>query len=62
MVGEAPTIADLSCAGYMFYTEEYPIDWPAEYPAIAAWTAHLAALDGWRHPYDLMPGHPPAGA
>ena len=58
IVGKAPSIADLSCAGYMYYAEEYPIDWPGEYPTVTGWVARIAALPGWRHPYDLMPGHP----
>lgn len=61
VVGRAPTIADLSCAGYMFYADEYPIDWPGDYPAVTAWAARIAALPGWKHPYDLMPGHPLQG-
>ena len=27
-------------------------------PAIDAWLTRIAALDGWRPPYDLMPGSP----
>ena len=61
IVGTTPTIADLSCAGYMFYAEEYPIDWQGDFPAVSAWTARIAALPRWKHPYDLMPGHPVPG-
>ena len=25
---------------------------------INAWLDRIRALNGWRHPYDLMPGHP----
>ncbi len=56
-----PSTADLACAGYVFYAEDYPIDWEREFPAIAAWRARIAALEGWAHPYDLMPGHPRPG-
>ena len=32
------------------------------YPNIERWRQAIAALPGWKHPYDLMPGHPiPAG-
>ncbi len=32
IVGEDMTIADLSCAGYMFYADEVPVDWEREFP------------------------------
>lgn len=28
----------------------------AEY--VLRWLADIQALDGWAHPYELMPGHP----
>ncbi|WP_118135679.1 glutathione S-transferase family protein [Oceanicella sp. SM1341] len=55
-----PTTADLSCCGYIFYGEEFGFD-PAEFPAVAAWAERIRALPGWKHPYDLMPGHPLPG-
>jgi glutathione S-transferase len=61
IAGEAMTIADLSCVGYMFYEDEFPIDWAADYPAVTAWRERIRALPGWKHPYDLMPGHPIPG-
>jgi glutathione S-transferase len=54
IVGDAPTIADISMVGYLYYPEETGIDRKA-YPNIAAWTQRVAALPGWKHPYDLMP-------
>lgn len=57
MVGERATIADLSMAGYVFYPEETGLDMAA-FPHLAAWRDRIAALPGWKHPYDLMPGHP----
>jgi glutathione S-transferase len=57
VLGERPTIADLSMAGYVFYPEETGIDWAA-YPALSAWRERIRALPGWVHPYELMPGHP----
>ncbi|MGF1445484.1 MAG: glutathione S-transferase family protein [Pikeienuella sp.] len=50
------TTADLSCAGEMFFSEQFPIDWEASYPALVAWRERIRALEGWAHPYDLMPG------
>lgn len=57
ITGAAPSIADLSAAGYIWFLEEIAID-PADWPNIARWRAALAALPGWRHPYEAMPGHP----
>lgn len=56
IVGDATTIADLSCAGYMFYEDEFPFDWAGEFPAITAWKNRIRALPGWKPPYELMPG------
>jgi len=57
MVGEAPTIADFSLAGYVYYPiEEHGYDWVKTHPGIHAWSERLRALPGWKHPYDLMPG------
>jgi glutathione S-transferase len=53
IVGDGPTNADLSCCGYLFFPEPFGFD-RAERPAIAAWLDRIAALPGWRHPYDLM--------
>ena len=57
IVGDAMTIADLSCIGYLFFEDEVPVDW-ADFPNICAWRDRIRALPGWKHPYDLMPGHP----
>jgi len=58
VVGDRLTIADLSLCGYTFFADEIGVDWGAEYPGIAAWLARIEALPRWRHPYDLLPGHP----
>ncbi|MEM1345714.1 MAG: glutathione S-transferase [Pseudomonadota bacterium] len=52
------TTADLACSGYLFYPDEYPIDWASEYPHIARWCTRMRAVEGFALPYDLMPGHP----
>ncbi|NNU81190.1 glutathione S-transferase family protein [Halovulum dunhuangense] len=61
ILGDRPSIADLSCAGYIWFLEEIDID-PADTPGIARWRDRIAALPGWRHPYEAMPGHPLPGA
>ncbi|MFN3348613.1 glutathione S-transferase family protein [Pseudorhodoplanes sp.] len=59
VLGDRPTIADISLVGYLYYpAEEFGFDIPATYPNIAAWLERMKALPGWAHPYDLMPGHP----
>jgi glutathione S-transferase len=59
ILGERPTIADLSMCGYMYYpAEEFGFDLRATYANISAWLDRIQALPGWKHPYDLMPGHP----
>jgi glutathione S-transferase len=49
-----PTIADLSCCSYLYYPEPFGFD-RARWPNIDAWMDRIAALPGWKHPYDLMP-------
>jgi len=57
LVGDQPTIADLSLCGYLYFpTEESGYDIAAQYPAMAAWLARLKQLPGWKAPYDLLPG------
>jgi len=59
IVGDKPTIADVSMCGYLYYpAEEFGFDIAAENPPIAAWLDRIKALPGWVHPYELMPGHP----
>lgn len=56
VLGERPTIVDFSLAGYVFYpASETGFDIAAEYPAIDAWRRRIAALPGWKPPYEMMP-------
>lgn len=57
LVGDVPTMADLSCCGYLYYPEPFGFE-REEYPAIDAWLERISALPGWKHPYELMPGNP----
>jgi glutathione S-transferase len=60
VLGDRPTIADVSLVAYLYYpAEEFGFDIAAEHKNIAAWLGRMKALHGWEHPYDLMPGHPP---
>jgi glutathione S-transferase len=57
IVGDGLTNADISCCGYLLYPEPFGFD-RAEWPNIDRWLKNIEQLDGWKHPYDLMPGHP----
>jgi glutathione S-transferase len=48
------SIADLSLVGYLYYGKELPFDL-AEFANITAWLDRIAALPGFKMPYDLMP-------
>jgi glutathione S-transferase len=60
VAAERMTTADLSCIGYLYFTDEFGADMNS-FPNLARWRAAIAALPGWKHPYDLMPGHPLPG-
>lgn len=53
IVGEAVTIADLSCCGYLYYPEPFGFD-RKDWPHIDRWLDRIAALPGWKHPYEMM--------
>ncbi len=57
IVGDGPTNADFSNCSYLFYPEPFGFvrsDWPN----MDRWLSNIENLPGWKHPYDLMPGHP----
>ena len=57
IVGDDLTNADISCCGYLFYPEPYGFV-RADWPNIDRWLSNIENTPGWKHPYDLMPGHP----
>ena len=57
LAGDGLTIADLSCCSYLYYPEPFGFT-RADWPNIDAWLDRIAAMPGWKHPYDLMPGKP----
>jgi glutathione S-transferase len=57
IVGDQVSIADLSCCGYLFYEEPFGFD-RTDWPNIDRWLNQIAAVPGWKHPYDMMPGNP----
>lgn len=54
MVGDTPTIADISMVGYLYYDEDARFD-RSKFSNIQNWAARISQLPGWKHPYDLMP-------
>jgi glutathione S-transferase len=57
VIGERPTVADLSMLGYLhFPKEETGYDFASSHPSINRWLLRIAALPGWRSGYELLPG------
>jgi glutathione S-transferase len=57
LVGNAPTIADFSLSGYLFYpVQESGIDVTKSHPRIGEWVERLRRVDGWGDPYQVLPG------
>jgi glutathione S-transferase len=55
MLGDRPTIVDFSLVGYLYYpSAETGFDLAAAFPAIDAWRKRVAALPGWKSPYEMM--------
>lgn len=61
LVGHAPTLADMSLCGYLYFPpEESGYDIATQFPALARWLQRLQALPGWKPPYEMLPGTPVA--
>jgi glutathione S-transferase len=57
VIGDRPTVVDLSMSGYLvFPAEETGYDLPVSHPAVHAWLQRIAALPGWKGPGELLPG------
>jgi glutathione S-transferase len=48
ILGNSPTVADVSLCGYLFWADQAQVEVPA---GVAGWLERIAALPGWRHPY-----------
>jgi glutathione S-transferase len=54
---DRPTVVDISMVGYLcFPAEETGYDFAKSHPAIRAWLDRVAALPGWKPPYELLSG------
>jgi glutathione S-transferase len=49
IMGDTPSVADISLCGYMFWPEQANVTMPAH---VQGWLDRISALPGWRHPYD----------
>ncbi|SCX22953.1 Disulfide-bond oxidoreductase YfcG [Agrobacterium sp. DSM 25558] len=58
LIGERPTIADISCCGYLFWAREAEIN-VDQWPAVSAWLSRIRALPGWIEPSALMAARNP---
>ncbi len=57
VIGDQPSVADISMIGYLcFPPDESGYDLAVSHPGVHAWIGRIAALPGWRAPYDLLPG------
>jgi glutathione S-transferase len=50
ILGRTPSVADLSLSAYMFFADQAEVTLP---PRLQGWLGRIAALPGWRHPYDF---------
>lgn len=57
VVGDRPTIADISMIAYLQFPEdESGFFLSSTHPAIRRWLDRVAAIPGWKSAYDLLPG------
>ncbi len=57
IAADAPTIADISMCAYLsFPAHEAGYDLAMSHPRTDDWLKRIAALPGWKPPYDLLPG------
>jgi glutathione S-transferase len=52
ILGDGPTIADLSMSAYLFWADQAQVDVPLH---VAGWLQRISNLPGWRHPYSFYP-------
>lgn len=50
ILGDLPSVADISLCGYMFWPEQAGVVLPFR---VTAWLERISALPGWCHPYDM---------
>jgi glutathione S-transferase len=55
LLDDRVTMADFSICGYLFWPEQANVSYPAR---VQAWLDRIAALPGWRHPYQMEGAQP----
>jgi glutathione S-transferase len=53
IVGSRPTIADISCVGYLFWADQANLDL-SRYGNVSRWLADIRRLNGWQPPEELL--------
>jgi glutathione S-transferase len=53
LAGDTPTIADMSCCGYLFWADQAEVDL-GRWPAVVAWLERIRSLPRFKAPYDLL--------
>ena len=56
LLGDLVTIADVACAGYLYWADQADID-IARWPNVEAWLTRIAALPGYKSPEAVFAGH-----
>jgi L-ornithine N5-oxygenase len=54
LVEDEPTIADVSCCGYLYWADQAGLDM-TRWPHVARWLADISALPNWKPPEQLLP-------
>jgi glutathione S-transferase len=50
ILGRSASVADVSLSAYLFFADQAQVAVP---PRVQGWLDRIAALPGWRHPYDF---------
>jgi glutathione S-transferase len=54
IVADRATIADISACGYLFWPDQFGVEWK-DYPGIEAWLNRISNLPSWQPPESLLP-------
>jgi glutathione S-transferase len=55
LLDENVSVADFSICGYMYWPGQANVSYPTR---VQAWLDRIAALPGWRHPYEMEGAQP----
>ena len=60
IVTSKPTLADISCCGYLFWPDHIDVSWD-DYPGIKNWLERIKSIEGWKPAEEIMPNGPAQG-